>query len=167
MPYEMPPPPAYYLHVVRAVPSFASILPKSKPKPSPYSKLICTEEDKKIVYEIISTMANNNVLKLGLKASYLGKLGEKISHLHPLKFLSAIFTQPDLKLCMQDIYYSSFKRNGIMDKVGASLSSQMAEGVLMQYFSDFCKEIQAEEEELKPYFESQEWVEMVRYLSYR
>ena len=77
----------------------ASILkkPPVKPMDIAYKDLVCTEQDKAIVYEIISTMADNGKLSLLFKQAHLKEIGAQINHLHPLKFLSAIFSEPHLK----------------------------------------------------------------------
>lgn len=147
---------------------FASIIkvpPKIEQKEIPYSELTCTNEHKEIIYEIVTTVAYNHVLKLKSKESHLEKLGEYVGDVHPLKFFSTILTNSELKLCMGDILSSYFKRKHFLYRgLIPSLQRESDKGKLMQYHEDFAKEVGAPAEEIKSFFTSQEWEEMIRYL---
>ena len=149
-----------------ATPMTASIIkkPPAKSVETPYKDLVCTEEDRANIYEIISTMAENGKLSLLFKQSHLKEIGAQINHVHPLKFLSAIFTDPHLKSCMYYIWDDYFKRNGFLDGLGPSLTREAEKGKLHQYLSDFATEVGASADNLRPYFDAQDWENMVHYL---
>ena len=74
-----------------------------------------TDEEKDIVYYIIHTMGTKSLFKIYNEKSKLKKEGEKIDHLHPFRFLLAIFTDEDLKVDMANIkgsklVWSEFKK---------------------------------------------------------
>lgn len=131
---------------------------------TPYSELVCTENDKKIVAQIITTMASNNKFSLLMKKGDLEALGSEIDHLHPLKFLSAIFTQPSLKVPMYEIFDDKFKKDGFLGGLAPGLTRDANEGKLMQYVNDFSAEVKADPEKIKEFFRTQKWEMMVRYL---
>lgn len=163
------PPPKSYLFQTASFPlsPFASIIkipPQIEQKELSYSELVCTDQDRLIIYEIILTVASSNVLKLGIKESYLRKLQEQILHVHPMKFLTSIFNHSELRACMPGIFDSSFKRWGFMDGLAPSMDREAAKGKLLQYLEDFAREIGVTVEELKPFFLSQKWEEMVYHL---
>lgn len=144
----------------------ASIIkkPPTKSTELAYKDLACTEADKANIYEIISTMAENGKLSLLFKQGHLKELGSQINHVHPLKFLSTIFSDAHLKSCMYYIWNDYFKRNGFMDGLGPSLGRESEKGKLNQYIGDFAKDVGVPAENLKPYFEAQDWENLVLFL---
>lgn len=131
-------------------------------KSEAYSDLVCTEEDQAVIYEIITTMAENGKLALLLKKNYMQGLGSRINHVHPLKFLSTIVTHPHLRECLQGFYGDYFKRNGFMDGLAPSLTRESDKGKLNQYIEDFAKEVNVAKEEVAAFFETRDWEGLVR-----
>lgn len=149
-----------------SIPTEASIIKKPPVKvtePS-YKDLVCTESQKACIYEIISTMADNSKLSLLFKQNHLKSLGDQISDVHPMKFLSTIFSDYYLKICMINIWNDHFKRNGFLDGLGPSLTREMEKGKLLFHLADFGAEIGVSEEAMRPYFESQDWENLVAFL---
>jgi len=129
-----------------------------------YGQLICTEQDKANVFEIISTMAGNGKITLLIRQGHLKELGAQINHLHPLKFLEIIFTSEHLKGCITSIFEDYFKRNGFMDGLGPSLTNESDKGKLSQHIPFFAKEVNVAPEALQPYILACDWENLVRYL---
>lgn len=134
------------------------------PSQQTYEELVCTDQDKATIYEIITTMSENGKMGLLFKKNHLNELGSKINHIHPLKFLSTIFSTPHLKECMNGIFEDYFKRNGFMDGLGPSLEKESEKGTLEKLLPGFAEEVSADFESLRPYFRSRDWENMVRKL---
>jgi len=149
-----------------STPITASIIkkPPAKPTETPYKELVCTEQDKTYIYEIISTMAGNGKLSLLFKQSQLKEMGAQINHVHPLKFLSSIFANPYLKSCMAQVWDDYFKKNGFLDGLAPSLTREAEKGKLTQYLKEFSAEVGVKEEHLRPYFEARDWENLVLFL---
>lgn len=138
--------------------------PKAK-KQDAYDKLPCSEQDKACVHQIITTVAENGKLSLLFKKNELKALGSQINHLHPLKFLSAIFSNPDLKQRMGQIFGDYFKRNAFMDEIGAGLTSESEKGGLTHSIIEkFAKEVNMPAAQLRPFFDNQDWDGLVEFL---
>lgn len=166
-----PPPPAHHFCIDDLLTQLlASILkfPPDRPqKETPYKDLVCTEQDKAIIYEIITTMARNSKLGLFMKSNHLRNLGAQINHVHALKFLATIFSNPELKACMPDIFDDHFKKGGLMDGLAPSLTRESEKGKLMMYLEDFSKEVGQHPHNtphIRNYFQSQEWENLVKFL---
>lgn len=129
-----------------------------------YNELICTEADKANIAYIIQTLAENGKLSLLFKQGELKRLGAEINHVHPLKFLETIFANPALKACMRDISNDYFKWNGFLDGLVPSLTNQANQNKLAQHLNEFAKKTETNPKELAPYFQSQDWENLVRYL---
>ncbi|MDE3046162.1 MAG: hypothetical protein KGJ02_05920 [Verrucomicrobiota bacterium] len=158
-------PPAAYVVVQ---PRFALLAQIVKIPPSrgyvPYHQLECTELDKSLVFEIISTVAQSSKITLYIKENHLNELGAKIEHLHPLKFLSTIFLNDYLRGCMPDIFEDYFKRSGFMKGLAPRLNVEADKGKLDQYISSFAKELDVSADGLRPYIAARDWENLVRYL---
>lgn len=139
-------------------------IPNKEPTEVAYKDLVCTEQDKAAIFEIVTTMSENGKIALLLKQNHLRFLGAQINHIHPLKFLSTVFANPRLKVCMFDIFDDYFKRNGMMEGLGPSLSKEAEKGKLMQYLNEFAAEVNVSPDDLRGFFQSRDWEGMVRYL---
>lgn len=138
--------------------------PPAKPVETAWPELACSEEDRTNIYEIVSTVAEKNKLSLLFQQSYLREKGAQINHVHPLKFLGVIFSNPHLKTCMFYIWDDYFKRNSFMADLSAALTREADKGKLHPYLSDFSKEVGVPAEAIKSYFDSRDWENFVLFL---
>lgn len=135
-----------------------------------YSHLVCTQEDRDHIYEIVSTLAEEGKVSLLFKQNHLKEIGLQIAHVHPLKFLSVVFTNPYLKECMALIYDDSFKRNGFIDGsgstggIGSSLTRESEKGTIDAYLKDFCDEVKVPVRAVKEYCQNRDWEGFVQVL---
>jgi len=154
--YDLPsqPPAAIVLNVPLKTLAQIIKIPPKKQEDVPYNQLTCSETDIACVTEIITTLGENGKLTLLFKQGHLKQLGSQINHLHPLKFLSSIFCNPDMKVHMVEIFDDYFKRTGFMDGLGPSLDKEAEKGKLNQYLSDFANEICVPLEEIQMFFQA-------------
>ena len=129
-----------------------------------YQQLVCTERDQARIYEIITTMADDGVISLGIKKNYLEQLGAEINHVHPLKFLATIFSNPRLKKSMRDVYDSYFKWTGFLGGLTPRLADEAKKGKLNQYAEDFANEVNVPSDKVLQFFEARDWENLVRFL---
>lgn len=73
-----------------------------------------TAQDKIDIAYIINTMANTNLLKIGSMESSLQKAGGRIDRVHPLQFLTYVFTEEELKVSMRNLQGRSFVWKGFL-----------------------------------------------------
>jgi hypothetical protein len=139
-------------------------IPPAKVQDEAFAELICSEQDQIHIAEIIKTMAENGKLSLLFKQGHLKQLGAQINHVHPLKFLSIIFSNPELKNCMKEIFEDYFKRTGFLDGLGPSLSREMEKGKLTQHIEDFSKAVGVSPDGIRSYFQAADWEAFVRFL---
>lgn len=124
----------------------------------------CTESQRDCIHEIITTLAENGKFSLLFKQKYLKEMGAQLSGVHPLKFLSVIFADQNLKNCMANIFNDYFKKNGFMDGVASNLTIEADKGELNQYIETFSKEVGASAEQTRPFFENNDWEGLVEFL---
>ena len=148
------------------LPEVAKIESVDVPKVNPYESLSLSDTDRAHVSEIITILAENGKLSLLFKKNHLKELGSQINHLHPLKFLSAIFSNPALKARMGEIFKDYFKRNGFMGELSDSLTEASDSGELNHYIEKFAREVNVPAEEIRPYFLNQDWEGLIDFLIY-
>ena len=138
--------------------------PPSRPTESSYKELVCTDQDRENIREIISAMGEKGKLALLFQQTYLRELGTHINHVHPLKFLSVIMTDQYLKSCMTIIWNDYFKKKGLLDGLVPALSREAEKGKLQLYLPDFANEVGVLHEDLKPYTDVYDWENMVLFI---
>lgn len=122
-----------------------------------YKNLICTDDDKAIIFEVISTLADNGKFDLLAKQRHLRRLEVQINHVHPFKFLGTIFSNPKLKARMIPVFDDFFKRAGFMDGLGPSLTREASKGKLLQYLDDFAMEVNVNSADIRTLYQNKDW----------
>lgn len=152
-------------------PFFGSMIkfPSNRSGDIAYRDLVCTEQDQATIRYLIATISESNWLELGYRRSEMYELGAKINHVHPLKFLSTIFTNPASKQQMKAVYNDFLKWGYFMDGVESNLDRFVQMGTLWRHIPDFCEELKIPREMLQPFFDDpnvdgQKWKKLVRYL---
>lgn len=152
------------------VPHVASIVkipPPTQPPASAatFADLPCSQEEVQKINKLISTMAEHG--KLTLLVKYQGELrqiGREIEHVHPMKFLSVILSDPYLKSCLSRIKDDYFKWSNFMDGIGNGLSVQDKQGKVSIYLNDFAKACNIPVESIQGFVQSHSWEDMIVYM---
>lgn len=126
-----------------------------------YHQLPITSEEKKMIAKIILTMADNNVFKLLFEKKRLERIGKKIHHVHPIKFLGTVFSDPGLVHHMRKIRESSFKWEGFMDGLSRRMVEENGRDNLKKYLPGFCASISANLETVMSFAEKGDYEGMV------
>ncbi len=132
--------------------------------PNPYALLPISKDDAETIWKIIDTVANNNPIKLAFKKNDLERKGQKVNHVHPLKFLGTIFSDPHLKACMTEIEDSYFKWNGFIGGLAGRMNEEYTRNNLLPYIQGFCQAVKANPEKVREYVLKRDWEGLVRYL---
>lgn len=126
-----------------------------------YHQLPITEEEKQMIVKIILTMADNNVFKLLFEKKKLERIGKKIHHVHPIKFLGTVFSDPYLVDRMREIKDSSFKWEGFIDGLSLRMTEESSRGNLKKYLPGFCASINANLETVMSYADREDFEGLV------
>jgi hypothetical protein len=129
-----------------------------------YTLLPITDKEADIIRKIVETIAENNPIALGFKKSDLEAKGKKINHVHPLRFLGTVISNPDLKACLKEIRTSYFKWWGFMDGLSNRLEQEYARNNLLPYVAGFAKALNANPDTVRSYIQKKDWEGLVKYL---
>lgn len=130
---------------------------------SPFYSLGISDSDKKTIYWVIHTIAKSNAIKLGLKQSEVRKKGDKIEHVHPLRFLSYVMGEGSLRGDMQKIKSSSYKWSNFMDNYTSRLSREAANNNLLQYVPGFAHSLGVDVEVIRSFVIRHDWYGLVNF----
>jgi hypothetical protein len=142
-----------------------------------YSELPCSTKEKDKIYDLISTIGEQNEWSLYWHhQTRLEEIGKEIIGIHPYKFLGVIYTdythstdpKPNctLKKCMELILNTYFKKNAFIDGLKPKMSSEKKKGTLTKYLDDFAKKVHANAASLQDYIDKEEWENFIKYLTY-
>jgi len=129
-----------------------------------FNQLPMTEEEAKIIGKLIETIATNNPLVLGLNKASVEKMGTRIAHIHPLRFLGTIFSDPDLKEYMREIRDSIFKWGAFLKGLSEQMEAEANRNNLSSFTLGFCQVVGADPERIRGYFQKQDWEKLLEYL---
>jgi hypothetical protein len=156
-----PPPKPFHFHF-----SLAAII-KLPPNPGvdvAYVDLVCTDEDRANIEELIKSIADNSKFSLLLNQNHLKNIGAQINHVHPLKFLAVAVSSEQLKGHLIQIFDDYFKRNGFMDGLGQSLTREAEKKKIELYLPAFAEEIGVPQESMHSYIQSRDWEGLLQFL---
>ncbi|HSX03185.1 MAG TPA: insulinase family protein [Rhabdochlamydiaceae bacterium] len=126
-----------------------------------YSTLPISHEEKMMISKLIVTLAENNVFKLLFEKKKLEKLGKRINHIHPMKFLGTILLDPRLSHCLREIKKSSFKWENFMGGLVRRMDEEFSHDNLRKYIPGFCSTVQANPDQLVTYIEKKDFEGMI------
>ena len=80
--------------------AFVCLSVNSYAQEDPYDSLKISKVDKEKIEKLITSLGEKGVVSLLLEKSKIEKLGKDVNHVHPLRFLGTIFSNPYLKKCI-------------------------------------------------------------------
>jgi len=129
-----------------------------------YETLPITVEEKQKIGRILSTMAENNVFKLLFEKKYLERLGREVNHVHPVRFIGTVFSDPRLVHCMFQIRRSGFKWDGFIDGFRERFMEEVRANNVDKYLPGLAKALNVSAEDLQAYAHYKDVEGLVLYL---
>ncbi|MBS0628781.1 MAG: hypothetical protein JSS30_00985 [Verrucomicrobia bacterium] len=129
-----------------------------------YQRLHISSEEKRKIAEILTTMANNSVFQLLFERKYLERLGQEVHHVHPIRFLGTIFTDPHLVRCMFTIRMSGFKWGGFVDGITERMKGEIKAGNVDLYVPGFAEQLNLRAADIQSYIDRRDIEGLVLFL---
>jgi hypothetical protein len=130
----------------------------------PYYRLPLTESEKAMIAKIITILAENNIFELAFIRSEMMKKGDKIRHVHPLRFMGIIFSDPELRRSMEKISHSYFKWNGFINGFAERADEEASRNNLMRHLPGFAQHVNVDADHLAPFIQKRDWEGFLSYL---
>lgn len=156
----------YYFIKSLAKPLFATIKVPPKNDSKTYANLPGSNpQDIAKIIELFTTMGNHGKIDLLMNyKSHLEQLGKEIEHVHPLKLLGIIFSTPNMKTYMDNVYNDYFKCKYFIDGLGSSMNHEITKNNLFQYVNDFALDVKADPNLVNSFLKKKDWKGLVNYL---
>jgi hypothetical protein len=138
-----------------------------------YRKLSMTEEEERILYQIIDALGNWGIAELYKKEDEMIAMGNKVQHVHPFKFLETVLKTPHLKKSMrliEDGFFGTlkwrefFKGSDQSPGFSAKCEREHKLNNLEPYIVGFCLTVKANPEQIRFFVEKKDWEGLVRFL---
>jgi hypothetical protein len=123
-----------------------------------------TANDKKDLRYIMRTLANNSLLKISWNASSLKKAGERIDHLHPFKFLEAIFCDHEMRAHTRHLQGKARVWKEFVDGVSDSLTRENTTNNLTPHMQEFATQVAVDAQIIQPLVSAKKWKELINAL---
>ncbi|MCB1084650.1 MAG: hypothetical protein KDK60_00955 [Chlamydiia bacterium] len=145
-------------------------LASSSPNYECFYNLSLSEEDRSNISKLIKNMGDSNWWELLNQKKKMEKIGDKLYHVHPLRFIGYILSDPTLKKKMGKIMGDIVKRKSFLTGFGKrigfvqKMSKEAEKDNLFQYISGFSQSIGVSEEEIISYFHAHDWEGLIKAL---
>ena len=126
-------------------------------KPRPYDMEVSLAE-KADVHYIVTTLANKSLIFLAFNRKELEVAGNRIDHLHPLRFLMTVFTDEELKVGIRNIRGKGWVWNSFIGGLRECLTSEAGIGnVREEYIVHFAHTVGIDENMVLPAVRQGDW----------
>lgn len=113
---------------------------------------------------ILKTMANSSLPKIKAAETSLKKAGERIAHVHPFFFLSTIFTDEELKVCVRNLQGRAWVWKEFLRGIVDSLSEEHAKDNILPFVNDFVAIVKVDPSMILPSLQANRWERFVNIL---
>lgn len=119
-----------------------------------------TEQEQRDIRFIIISLATKSHLSLLFERRALNRAGDRVAHVHPLKFLSFIFSDDELKNAVTKIRGIPWRR--FSKDMGASLGkSANRRNLKEEYLADYIQTVGVNEELMTTSIENGRWEDFI------
>lgn len=123
-----------------------------------YNELFFIEQvDQNNIKKLITRLGNWGVGRLLWHIKEMNLLGDRIKHIHPLSFLSYIYSQPELIKCMKLINRSYFKKKEFITGFSEKMDIEAKNDNLLPYIRGFSEKIGCKWEDIFIFIDRHDW----------
>jgi len=130
----------------------------------PFYKLPLSETEKRLIEEIITTLAAKNVVQLAFEKRSLEKKGKKVTPVHPLRFIGFILANSELRSDLKIVKKSSFKWDAFVDGFSKRMREELSKNNVYQHVPGFCEQVGTTPDRVIHYIQKKEFEELIKSL---
>jgi len=98
-----------------------------------YYELPLPDHERKLIHELVRNMAEKSIWGLLFKKREMERLGKRVNHIHPMRFIGYILAEPRLKRYLKEVSTSSFKWDHFIDGFSKRMKEEAAQDNVMRY----------------------------------
>lgn len=122
--------------------------------------------DRHNIKKLIKRLGNWGVGRLLWHVKEMNHLGDRLRHVHPLCFLSYIYSDPELIQCMKSINQSYFKKKEFITGLSEKMAIEAASDNLLPYVREFSQKIGCKKwEDIFMFLDRRDWAGFLAYLN--
>jgi len=130
----------------------------------PFYQLPLEEKEQRLIHELIKNIAEKNVWALLFKKKEMERLGKKINHVHPMRFMGYILSDPKLKKWLREIRGSSFKWDYFIGSFGNRMKEENAKNNIVPYIPGMAHLLHVDQSHILGYFHTKDYEGLVKSL---
>lgn len=127
-----------------------------------FYELPLSEHEKKLINELIRNMSERSIWGLLFKKREMERLGKRVNHVHPLRFISFILADPKLKHYLKDVSSSSFKWDHFIDGLSKRLKEEASRDNLTRYIPGMAHQLKFDPSRLNAFIRDKDYEGMVK-----
>ncbi len=129
-----------------------------------YYSLDFSKSDVANTNKIIKSMGEHALYRLLLMKRELEKAGDRIEHVHPMRFIGHIFSHPKLANHMREVKRSRFKWSNFIGGFSRKMEAESKANNLIPYVAGFCEVTGANMQTVNHYILRKDWAGLVVHL---
>jgi hypothetical protein len=121
-----------------------------------------TTEEKNYIRFIVTTLANKSLITIALAKGDLEEAGDRIDHIHPLRFLMTVFTDEELKVGIRNIRGKGWVWGHFLGGLKECLATETQIGNMKkEYITNFSQIVKINSTLIQPVISQQKWDDFV------
>ncbi len=130
----------------------------------PFSQLIITEDEQRMIRAVIDTVAKKSPIKLAFIRGELEAKRKLLFHIHPLRSLASMFSDPRTKENIAEIRSSFLKWRNFIGDFSERMKQEHGQNNLEVYIPGFCQAVKANPDQVRTCINNRDWEGLVKYL---
>jgi hypothetical protein len=110
---------------------------------------------------IVKTLANSSLPKIKSAETSLKKAGDRIEQVHPLQFLTCVFTNEELKVCVRNMQGRAWVWKNFLSGILDTLEQEAAKNNILPFIHDFAAHIKIDPNVILPIAQTGRWEKFV------
>lgn len=124
-----------------------------------------TEIQKESLEFLVSTVADNGLLKILNKEESLKKKARNVRDVHLLKLIEVVFTDPTIKTKAHKVYKDHFKWSIIKGSAAKRLAKKSKSADLEPHIASFCNTFNLDPQKIEQYQKQEEWSSLLEQIA--
>jgi len=124
-----------------------------------------TQQEKADIHFIVTSLANKSLITIALMKGDLESAGDRIDHLHPLRFLMTVFTDEEMKVGIRNIRGRGWIWNNFIDGLKKTLATEAnIDNIKDEYIIHFAQMVELDVNRIYPSIQTQSWEAFIQIL---